>query len=131
MAMIRIYEVSKENLVKVKSVLEAPDTVAGELDVELATEEGKKGAKVEKAKEWKLNEFKRQGYILRDAKALGLEKSCSYLYIEANEDFFSRNEKILLGAGIKTLEGEEFEKVKEKIKAGEEAAAESIGAVFK
>ena len=34
MAMIRIYEVSKENLVKVKSVLEAPDTVAGELDVE-------------------------------------------------------------------------------------------------
>ena len=132
MLMIKIYEISKENLAKIKAILEASDVVSGEIEgVELESESGKKGAKVEKAKEWKLNEFKRQGYILRDAKALDIEKPCSYLYIEGSEDFFSKNEKILLDAGAKALSGEEFDKVKEKIKAGEDAAAESIGAVFK
>lgn len=130
--MIKIYEIPSEKLASVKAILEAPEKEAGEIaGVELETEAGKKGAKVETAKEWKINEFKRQGYILRDAKAIGFEETCSYLQIDASEDFFKRNEKTLLDAGVKVLEGEGLEKVKEKIKAGEEAAAESIGAIFK
>lgn len=130
--MIKIYEIPSEKLSAVKAILEAPEKEAGEIaGLELETEAGKKGAKVEAAKEWKINEFKRQGYLLRDAKSLGLEKACSYLYIDASEDFFERNEKTLLDAGARELKGEELEKVKEKIKAGEEAAAKSIGAIFK
>lgn len=129
--MIKIYEIPSEKLASVKQILEAPEKETGEIaGVELKAEEGKKGAKVEAAKEWKINEFKRQGYILRDAKAIGFEEAGSYLYIDASEDFFERNEKLLLDAGAKLLEGEKFEKATEKIKAGEEAAAESMGAIF-
>lgn len=130
--MIKIYEIMSDKLSEVKAILEAPEKEAGVIvGVELEAEAGKKGAKVEEAKEWKVNEFKRQGYILRDAKLLGIDKACSYLYIEASSDFFDRNEKTLIDVGAKVLEGSEFEEVKTKIKTGEEAAAESIGAIFK
>ena len=129
--MIKIYEIPSDKLSAVKAVLEAPEKEAGEIEgVEIKTEEGKKGAKVEAAREWKINEFKRQGYLLRDAKSIGFEESCNYVHIDASEDFFERNEEILINAGALELKGEQFEEVKKKIKAGEEAAAESIGAIF-
>jgi len=129
--MIRIYEIPGNKISSVKNVLEAPDVPVGEIaGVTIESEAGKKGAKAEAAKTWKANEFKKQGYLLRDSKALGLEKACTYLQIDADEGFFKRNEKALLDAGAKALSGKELEDVKAKIAAGEEAAAASIGALF-
>lgn len=129
--MIRVYEIGKESIGKVKKILEAEEKPSKELDFELETEEGKKIAKVEKAKEWAINEFKRQGFILRDAKALGMEKECFYLYINASKEFFERNEKVLVDAGAKPLEGKEMEEVKKKIEISENQASESFGFLFK
>ena len=127
--MIKIYEILGNKMAAVKAILEAPDVAAGELaGVEIEKEAGK--GQLEKAKAWKANEFKKQGYLLRDAKALGIEKKCSYIQIDADDDFFKRNEKMLLDAGAKALTGKDLEDVQAKIKAGEEAAAESIGAIF-
>ncbi len=128
--MIKIYEISSDKLQKVKNIIEAPEKATGELDVEIEKEDGKKGTKIEKAKEWKINEFKRTGYILRDGKALGFEEKETYLYINADEDFFKRNEKILLDNGAKVLEGEKFEKVKKKIEETESEASAGVGFVF-
>ncbi|OYT38076.1 hypothetical protein B6U82_00590 [Candidatus Pacearchaeota archaeon ex4484_31] len=128
--MIRVYEIGKESIEKVKKILEAEEKPSKELDFELETEEGKK-ARIEKAREWAINEFKRQGFILRDAKALGIEKECFYLYINASNEFFERNEKILVDAGAKPLEGKEMEEVKKKIETSENKASESFGFLFK
>ena len=129
--MIKIYEISAEALDRIKKILESPESSTKELDIEIEKEAGKKGTKVEKVKEWSANDFKRQGYILRDAKALEIGKKCSYLYIDAEENFFKKNEKILLDAGAKILEGNEFEEVKKKIEEAENKASEGIGFIFK
>lgn len=128
--MIKIYEIELARLQKIKNVLEAPDVTAGELDVELEKEAGKKGSALEKAKAWKVNEFKKNGYILREAKALGSDKKVSYLYIQGDEGFFKRNERTLLELGAKILQGKEFDEIKEKIEALEQGASEGIGFVF-
>ena len=101
--MIKIYEIELAKLQKIKNVLEAPDVSAGELDVELEKEAGKKGGAMEKAKAWKANEWKKNGYILREAKALGIDKKASFLYVSASEDFFHRNEKSIIELGAKAL----------------------------
>jgi len=126
--MIKIYEIELSELQKIKSVLEAPDSAVGQLDFEIEKEEGK--GIMEKAKMWKINEFKRVGYILREAKALGIDKKVAYLYIKADEDFFERNEKILIDLGVKILEGKEYEEIKEKIEALEKEASEGLGFIF-
>jgi len=126
--MIRIYKIDSKDLDRVKSVLEAPDEMTGELNVELEKEQGK-GNK-EKAKAWKVNEFKKQGYILREAKTLGIDEKVSYLQINGDESFFNRNEKVLLNAGAKKIEGAEYEEIKSKIEEQEMGASESIGFVF-
>jgi len=128
--MIKIYEIPVDKLQAIKNILEAPEKITGELEVEMEKEAGKKGTKIEKAKEWKINEFKRAGYILRDGKALDFEEKEAYLYINADEDFFKRNEKILLEAGAIALEGEKFEKVKKKIEEAESEASAGVGFVF-
>lgn len=128
--MIKIYEILSDKLSSVKNILEAPEKAIGELDVEIEKEAGKKGTKVEKAKEWQINEFKRQGYILRDAKALGMDKKCNYLYIDADADFFERNEKTFLDAGAKILENTEHEKIKKKIEELESGASTGVGFIF-
>jgi hypothetical protein len=126
--MIKIYEIASNKIAAVKAILEAPDVATGELGVEIEAEQGK--GQLEKAKAWKVNELKKQGYLLRDAKALGIDKKASYLQIDADDDFFKRNEKQLIDAGATILLGKELEDVKAKIAAGETAAAESIGALF-
>ena len=91
--MIKIYEIPQESLNKIKVILEAQ---------EKQSEEGT----------WQLNEFKRNGYTLRDASSLGIDKDSSYLYLKSSPEFFEKNEKILVDNGAKPLEGEEFEEVK-------------------
>ena len=103
--MIKVYEISKDKVEDVKALLEAP----------------------EKEKE---NPFKRQGYLLRDARALGLEGERFYLYIKADEAFFEKNEKVLIDAGAKLLEGEELEKIKGLIEEAEEAAGQAFGSLW-
>lgn len=125
--MIKIYEIPSENIDSVKNILEAPDQTSGELNVELEKEPGK--AK-EKAKSWKINEFKKQGYILREAKALGIDKKTFYLQISAEEDFFNRNEKLLLEAGAKTLNTKDADNIIKKITDMESNASSGIGFVF-
>jgi len=129
--MIKIYEIPTDKLDKIKNILEAPEKAVGELDVEIEKEAGRKGSKSEKAKEWKINEFKRQGYILRDAKALEIDKKISYLYIDANEDFFERNEKVLVEAGAEVLKDKEYNEIKEKIDKLESGASQGMGLIFK
>ena len=128
--MIRIYEIELAKLQKIKNVLEAPDVAGEELEVELEKEAGKKGSAMEKARAWKVNEFKKNGYILREAKALNIDKKVSYLYISGDEGFFHRNEKTLLELGAKKLEGKEADDVRDKIEALEQGASEGIGFVF-
>lgn len=126
--MIKIYEIELAKLQKIKNVLEAQDIATGELDVELEKEADK--GKMEKAKTWKVNEFKKNGYILREAKALNIDKKVSYLYISGEEKFFERNEKVLLDLGAKELKGKEADEIKEKIEALEQGASEGIGFIF-
>jgi len=107
---VKIFEVA--NARPVKQVLEADD---------------KKDPKTGK---WAINEFKTQGYKLQDAASLGIAKEVSYLYINASEDFFKRNEKALLDAGAKELKGKDLETVKKKIEGAEESSIEGMGAIF-
>ncbi len=126
--MIKIYEIKLAKLQKIKNVLEAQDTATGELDVEIEKEAGK--GNLEKAKAWRVNEFKKNGYILREARALGIEKKVSYLYISGDEKFFERNEKVLFDLGAKVLGGKDAQEIKEKIEALEQGASEGIGFIF-
>lgn len=127
--MIKIYEISSDKLAKIKSVLEAEDSPGEDLGVDFEVGEGKK-TEIVRAKSWKINEFKRQGYLLRDASALEINKKCSYLYINAGDDFFKKNEKILLDFGAKLLSGKEYNEVKEKIENAEKLASEGLGFLF-
>ncbi len=126
--MIKIYEIETKDLQQIKNILEAQDIIDKELDVEIEKEQGK--GNLEKAKSWKVNEFKKQGYILREAKSLGVDKKASYLYIKAPEDFFQRNEQFLLDAGAKEVKGKDYEKILVTIEEQEAGASEGIGFVF-
>ena len=127
--MIKIYEIPKEKLSELKKILEAEDKPAEELGIEIESKKGKETVR-EKAMRWQVNEFKKQGYLLRDAKALGIKSEGSFLYISASDDFFERNEKILLDIGVRVLKGKELEDVKVKIEGAEEEAASGIGSIF-
>jgi len=98
------------------------------LNVELEKNPGK-GDK-EKAKSWKINEFKKQGFLLREAKALGIEKKAFYLQISGDESFFQRNEKMLLDAGAKALNTKEADDIIKKINDMESNASSGIGLIF-
>jgi hypothetical protein len=126
--MIKVYEIPAEKIDSVKNVLEAPDQTSGELNVELEKNPGK-GDK-EKAKSWKINEFKKQGFLLREAKALGIEKKAFYLQISGDESFFQRNEKMLLDAGAKALNTKEADDIIKKINDMESNASSGIGLIF-
>jgi hypothetical protein len=126
--MKKIYEIPADKIDRVKSILEAPDGVSGELNVEIEKEQGKGGK--EKAKSWKINEFKKQGYILREAKALDINKKLFYVYIQADEQFFKSHEKILLDAGAKLLKSSEGDDIIKKIESSESNASSGIGFIF-
>ena len=154
---VKIYEVA--NLSEIKKVLEADDhyevkascakcddKVEGKLSVseiglyESTEARGKVKPPVKNSKcgqpfkfekkEFFANQFKLQGYKLQDAASLGISKTVNYLLIDANEDFFKKNEKTLLTAGAKALKNKEFEDVKKKFESAEAGAVESMGAIF-
>lgn len=127
--MIKIYEIELTNLHKIKNVLEAPDSAASELDVEIEKEQGE--GIMEKAKAWKINEWKKNGYILREAKSLGIDKKVFYLYVDASEYFFERNEKDIIELGAKLLTGNDYENIKNKIEESEAGAAQGLGLIFR
>ncbi len=125
--MIKVYEIPADKIDSVKNILEAPDQTSGELDVEIEKEPGKGK---EKAKSWKINEFKKQGFILREAKALGIEKKVFYLQISGEDSFFQENEKLLLDAGAKVLNTKESDNIINKINDMESNASSGIGFIF-
>jgi len=126
--MIQVYEIPKEKLQGIKKILEAPDQTSGELNVEIEKEQGK--GKFEKAKSWKINEFRKQDCKLKDAKSLGIKSENSYLSINAQEDFFKKNEKTLLDSGAKKLSSQESEKIQIAIDKSEDETSSGVGFVF-
>lgn len=76
------------------------------------------------------NDFKTQGYKFQDAAGLGISKQVSYIYVNAGDEFFKKNEKLLLAAGAKELKGKEYDEVKKKFDSSEEGAIEGMGAIF-
>lgn len=125
---VRVYEVPKEKLQKIKELIEAPDQPLQELDIEIEKEQGK--GKFEKAKAWKENEFKKQEILLRDSKSLGITGDSTFLYIKGTEDFFERNEKLLLEAGAKRLQNKKEEEIRNKIEHQQEEASMGVGFIF-
>lgn len=126
--MIQIYEIPKDKVQGIKKIIEAPDQATGELNVEIEKEEGK--GKLEKAKAWKVNEFRKQDCKIKDAKSLGIQSENSYLYINASEDFFKNNEKTIIDAGAKKLSTQETEKIKTAIEEQENSTSSGVGFVF-
>lgn len=115
--MINIYRIESSALAEAKKILEMPE---GMKEVEPGKQEYIK------------NEFARNGYTLRDAKSMGIEKDCSYLYIDGLDEFFQKNEESLTKIdGVEKISGEEYEEVKNKIEGEESSAEEGVGAVFK
>ena len=103
--MIKIYKIPNEKLQEAKKVIENSDVTT--------------------------NKWARNGYTLRDAKILGFQENCNYLYIKALEEFFQKNETQITNIeGITETEGEEFEKVKTKIEEEQDSTASGIGAIF-
>ncbi|MCS7134433.1 MAG: hypothetical protein NZ889_01060 [Candidatus Pacearchaeota archaeon] len=126
--MICIYEIPKEKLQEIKKIIETPDQPAEELDIEIEKEAGK--GVFEKAKKWKENEFKKQEVLLREAKTIGIETDSSFLYIKGSEEFFKKNESLLIKAGAKKLEGKKGEEIRKKIEEEETNISSGVGFIF-
>lgn len=151
---VRVYEIEKKALPKVKAVLEEKDKMdielkcksCGEVETKAIIADkyreyvGDDGEKVIKCscggiievsiKSTTTNEFAINGYILRDGGSLGIKKDFTYLYINAEESFFEKHEKVILIEGVKRTSGKNFEAVKTIIEKEQEAAAEGIGGIF-
>jgi hypothetical protein len=149
---VRVYQIDKSSLQKVKAVLERKDT----FDIEICCKGcGKNEKKTIDANSYKdyfdekrvlkcacggvmsakitgkfMNEFVINGYILRDGGALGVNKEMTYLYINGEQDFFDGHEKEILEAGAKKVSGSDYDKVKGEIDKEQEAAAEGLGGIF-
>ncbi len=108
--MEKVYKIEPKALKDVKKALEADDVV--------------------EENETNLNQWKRQGYDLRDSESLGFEEEGSYLYVEAPEDFFKENEEEIDHEGVKEKEGEEKQKIIDAIEEEKEKAAQGMGTIF-
>ncbi len=107
--MEKVYRIEPSTLKDVKNVLEAEDMIGEDTDI---------------------NQWKRQGYNLRDANSLGMDKEGTYLHVEGNKEFFEENEEEINLEGVKEIKGEEKEKVINKIKKEQQKAAEGMGTIF-
>lgn len=74
--------------------------------------------------------FRRNGYILREARSLGLGEKGYYLHINGPEEFFREHEKEIMVPGVAMTKGKEFEDVRRKIEEEESSAAAGVGAIF-
>ena len=114
--MLNIYKIESSALIEAKKILEAQE---GMKEIEPGKQEYVK------------NEFARNGYILRDAKSMGIDRNCSYLYIDGPDEFFAKNEeKLTKIEGLEKTSGEEYEEIKNKIEAEAGGAEQGVGAVF-
>ncbi len=69
----------------------------------------------------------RQTIIKRDAKSLGLDGKEVYMVVEGSSDAIERAKEIAKGI---IIEGEEAEKIYNRIKESEEEASLGMGAIF-
>ncbi len=100
--MIRIYKIEKENFKEAKKVLEADP--------------------------YEKDSFPSVGYKLREGKDIG-DFEGYYVYVSSSEETIKKLDKRIEGKA-KILEGEEFEKVKEKIEEEEQSAQQGFGNLF-
>ena len=70
----------------------------------------------------------RQTISVRDGKSLGMKEDVKYAMIEGSEEAIERAEEIFSEEDVG--EAENAEKVREKIKEEDQAAAEGMGTVF-
>src|SRR3989344_4196359 len=105
---VNIYELA--NLGEVKKILEASDTKDAQGN-------------------WIKNPFIVQGYRLQEAGTLGINKQVNYLYFKASDEFFEKNEKMLLDAGAKKLSGAEKDDVKKRFEGAEEESLAGMGSI--
>lgn len=54
----------------------------------------------------------RNGYTLRSGKGMDIDVDDYFLYVKADDKFFSEHEKEVLVEGVSRLDGDEFERVK-------------------
>lgn len=76
-----------------------------------------------------INEFSRNGYILRVGEVVN-KPGANYLYIKADKEFFERNEKSITDAGAQIVSSSEADEIIKKIEEAEESAASGMGAIF-
>jgi len=75
--------------------------------------------------------FARQGYKLKEGRAIGGEQSKYYLYIKADADFFKAAEEKLKGVNsFKRSEKKLEESIVKKIEEEEGSAEQGFGAIF-
>lgn len=108
--MEKVYKIEPDALKDVKKVLEAEDIIG----------EG----------ETQINQWKRQGYNLRDAKSLGFDDEGSYLHVNANEEFFNKNKGDIDIDGVEELTADKKKQVIKAIKEEQEKAQQGMGTIF-
>lgn len=122
--MINVYKIESKALGEAKKILEAQEVPSENIE---AMHEDKEMP----VKEVKKNYFARNGYLLRDAKSMGFNKDCYYLYIDGPHEFFKDNERLIISIkGITKLSGKEYDEVKRKIEDELSGAESGIGSVF-
>ena len=94
-------------------------------------ETGKKAdvLKILEADPYKEDSFARAGYKLKDGSALDEDKSKTYVYLSASEDFLKKADEKLKGIVTRCSESIE-KKIIAKIVAEEESAEAGFGGIF-
>ena len=70
----------------------------------------------------------RQTTVVRDGAGLGLDKELTFVMIEGSEDAIEKGKEMF--SEFKVQECKESEKIYEKIKEEEDAAAAGVGTIF-
>ena len=70
--------------------------------------------------------FARNGYILQEAKILGLEQEGNVLFVKADDAFFEEHGKELEIEGVVLLDGADASKAVEAIEKGQQNVATGI-----
>jgi hypothetical protein len=152
MTEVRIYKIDRKSLSKVKTVLEAEDTAklslkckkcntsenivvkASEVkrhDEGKAMHKGCDGAWTVENKEYIRNEWPRVGYILREAKSLGVAGDAFYLFVKTEDPaFFGANEPKVMIDGVEKVSGTVADQIKRTIEEEQEKAAAGMGGIF-
>lgn len=75
--------------------------------------------------------FSKQGYVLKEGKAVGAEQGKHYLYVKAAEDFFKFADDALKAvSSLARCKKDEEQRVAAKIEEEQAAAEQGFGAIF-